>query len=130
MTSQIRILVFGSRTYDDRGSIRQVLAQVANHYARTYGMQCSDITLVHGAARGADSLAAHEAEHEFGMKVEAHPADWSLGKAAGPIRNSEMLASGVDFAIGFFDGWTPGSVDMLKKLICRGIDVRVIARKR
>ena len=47
--------------------------------------------IVHGGASGADSMAASWAEQ---MDIEAVevPADWAThGKAAGPIRNQQML---------------------------------------
>lgn len=128
MANQFRILVFGSRTFNDRETIKSTLLDELDYHCPA--TPHNEITLVHGAARGADELAADVAE-AFGIRVEAHPADWTRhGKAAGPIRNSEMLASGVDCAIGFFDGPTPGSMDMLRKLITAGVEVRVIARKR
>ena len=44
----IKILITGGRTYQDIDSIRTVL---------TYFKEGADITIIHGAARGADSLA-------------------------------------------------------------------------
>lgn len=35
-----------------------------------------------------------------------HPADWSLGKAAGPIRNRQMAVNGADLCVAFL--WEPG----------------------
>jgi hypothetical protein len=50
-------------------------------------------TIIHGAARGADSIAGDVAA-ELGFTVRAYPADWSAhGRAAGPIRNAAMLAA-------------------------------------
>lgn len=47
--------------------------------------------VVHGAARGADTIAGVVAE-ELGLLVKPYPADWdTYGKTAGPIRNSQML---------------------------------------
>lgn len=49
--------------------------------------------LIHGAARGADSLAAQWARDARVPYVSAHPADWNrYGKAAGTIRNAQMLS--------------------------------------
>ncbi len=120
-----RILCFGSRSFNERNAVHEFLSRAADSpfWDKT-------IRVVPGAAKGADLLAASVAV-ELGMQVEAHPADWAAhGNAAGPIRNSKMLASGVDFAIGFFDGATPGSMDMLKKLIAAGVDVRVVTTRK
>ena len=47
--------------------------------------------LIHGAARGADTLAAEWAEVR-GIETEAFPAEWHLyGKSAGYLRNKAML---------------------------------------
>ena len=52
--------------------------------------------IVHGAARGADSIAGVIAK-EFGFDVRVYPVtpeEWSaLGKAAGVLRNTKMLCS-------------------------------------
>jgi predicted Rossmann-fold nucleotide-binding protein len=70
-------------------------------------------TLVHGAARGADSLCAAVATKQ-GIQREAHPADWeSLGKAAGAIRNQEMVDSGLDLLLAFPGGM--GTADMVTR---------------
>lgn len=47
--------------------------------------------VIHGAARGIDSIAAAVATLNV-LPVHRFPADWKAhGKAAGPIRNAEML---------------------------------------
>lgn len=49
------------------------------------------LVLRHGACRGADESAAQIARI-LGVETDAYPADWDThGKAAGPIRNREML---------------------------------------
>ena len=80
-----RILVTGSRTWDDAGVIAGVLA---GHYR-------DDAMLVSGACpRGADALA-EEYWGLLGGKVERHPADWDrFGKRAGFRRNAEMVNAG------------------------------------
>lgn len=51
--------------------------------------------LHHGDARGVDRQVAADA-HRRGVQVTARPADWTAhGKAAGPIRNREMLLVGL-----------------------------------
>jgi hypothetical protein len=64
----------------------------------------SPLTVVAGAARGADTLAADWARENH-IAVEEHPAKWDeLGKAAGAVRNLEMLGTGVDGVIAFPGG--------------------------
>jgi len=56
--------------------------------------------VIHGDARGADRIAARVAE-ELGIRTQAFPADWSLGKRAGPKRNLEMLDQNPDLVLAF-----------------------------
>jgi hypothetical protein len=47
--------------------------------------------LIHGGARGADTLADSVAV-ELGIPVRVFPAHWNqFGRGAGPVRNKEML---------------------------------------
>ena len=76
----LRILVCGSRTWQDRGLIRRVLSALPKR-----------AEVVHGGCRGADVLAGEVAE-ELGLQVRSMPADWHrYGRSAGPIRNQAML---------------------------------------
>jgi hypothetical protein len=118
-----RFLCFGSREFDNAAVARHMLTRALRDYSDR-GIDASSLTLVHGAARGADSLAAQIGD-EFGLKLEAHPADWTaLGKAAGHARNVEMSKTDLDFAIGLFRGVTPGSLDMLRICIDAGVPGR------
>lgn len=103
----MRIMVTGSRGWTDRGSIETALAGCG-----------ADDTLVHGACRGADVLAAQVAV-ALGMQVEAHPADWDRhGKSAGFRRNEAMLDSNIDAVIAFQLNGSRGTqhaIDQAKK---------------
>ena len=76
------ILVTGGRDYDDADEVK----------ARLEGRDdpVGDITLVVGDASGADALARwHAPSHWTQMRFQA---DWAKhGRAAGPIRNQEMV---------------------------------------
>jgi len=83
----VRILVTGDRNWTDEQTI---LAALVGLKAR----EGTAVTIIHGAARGADTIAGRIAK-ELGFDVEAYPADWNkYGKAAGPIRNKQMLREG------------------------------------
>jgi len=85
-----------------------------------------DITIVHGAAQGADRIAHQEAQ-KAGLLVEPHPADWEKhGKAAGPIRNIEMARLGADLCIAFWDGQSTGTAHMMDEARKQGIPVEVV----
>ena len=100
----MRVLVCGSRTFEDEGTLNRALDGLV--WQR--GFRCT--TLIHGAARGADLLAAEWAritnEYDDGdIEILAFPADWDLyGKRAGYIRNQQMLDEGrPELVVAFVD---------------------------
>jgi YspA, cpYpsA-related SLOG family len=94
----LRVLVCGSRTWDDADEIRKVLERFGR-----------ETTIVHGGARGADTIAAGVA-HALGMQVEEYPADFELhGRPAGIIRNIEMIETEPDLVVAFWDGVSTGT---------------------
>jgi hypothetical protein len=88
-----KVLVCGSRDWLDREPIRVWLCKLHD-----WGFD----TLIEGEARGADTIAREEAE-KLGFTVLKFPADWDkYHKAAGPIRNKQMLVEGKpDLVIAF-----------------------------
>jgi YspA, cpYpsA-related SLOG family len=92
----MRILACGDRNWTDREFLVEVLDGFGNQYLW-------DFVLVHGAARGADTMADDWAKARD-IPVESYPAHWEkYGKAAGPVRNEEMLRLGIDLVIAFHD---------------------------
>lgn len=90
------VLVTGSRDWQCREAIERVFDR----------LDADDVCLVHGAARGADTLCEQVAQAR-GWKIVPMPADWAKdGKAAGPIRNQHML----DVALDIRDDWQAGLV--------------------
>ena len=106
-----RIAVTGGRDFADVELVRRTLSAI--RFSK-------DDVLVHEACRGADSLAAKVASCVG--RTEAHPADWRRhGRAAGPIRNREMLSSGIDMLIAFPGG--AGTRDCVRAAVELGIPV-------
>lgn len=113
----MRVIITGSRGWSDRYFIAEVLAELPGN-----------TTIVHGAARGADRLAAQEAQ-KLGLLLEEHPADWEqYGKRAGVLRNELMAALGADLCIAFWDGRSAGTEDMMQRAAEHGIPVECINR--
>jgi hypothetical protein len=82
----MKILICGSRNWDNEKAIRRELMNLILGLAFV-----KDILIIHGAAKGADSQAGKLAQG-MNLAVRAVPADWNKhGRAAGPIRNMEML---------------------------------------
>lgn len=102
----MRLLVTGGRDYRDFQALASILDTL---HAKT-----PISTLIHGAARGADSLASAWAAYRD-IPSHAYPAKWDKeGKAAGPIRNQLMLTEGRPDAYLAFPGGR-GTADM----VCR-----------
>jgi len=99
-----RILVTGSRDWINEAGMASSLKAAANN--NVYGFP---VVLVHGTARGADRMAAAIA-HQWGWKVEAHPAQWeNYGKRAGFVRNAEMVKLGADICVAFIRNNSKGA---------------------
>lgn len=107
----MRVGVTGGRDYD-------------NHHAVVNALSClpPDAILVHGDATGADTLCVEQWGDIHERDTEAHPADWLRhGKAAGPIRNQQMIDSGLDLLIAFPGG--RGTADMTRRARAAGVPV-------
>lgn len=117
----MRILVFGSRTFTDSAAMERHLR--AFEHLKDF----TTITVIDGAAKGADSIA-HAVAGKLGYGTRRFPADWSAhGRSAGAIRNQQMIDEGQPhFAIAFWDGKSPGTRDMKNRLLYLGIPLEVI----
>lgn len=120
-----RILITGSRNWTDRQSIYEALDLC-------YWSHLEDeLVVVHGDARGADSIAGHWARlmHlvDTSVSEEWHPADWEQhGKAAGHIRNHHMVGLGADLCLAFPLGESRGTRGCMAAARKAGIRVKEI----
>lgn len=113
----MRVVVTGTRDFLDFDIIVHWLRRIPK-----------SATILHGANGVVDRMADVNCR-EWGYEVEPHPANWKLkGKAAGPLRNQEMLDS-ADACIAFWDGLSPGTKDTLKRARKRGIPTWIIYSK-
>ena len=111
----MRLLVTGSRTWNDLGWIAQELAEAID-WAYQFRGDVGPHVLVSGACpKGADAIA-ERVWAQFGRNsdseytVERHPADWVRhGKRAGFVRNAEMVALGADHCIAFIKNGSKGA---------------------
>lgn len=83
------------------------------------------ITIINGAQRGVDKASSEWAEMH-GIPYVEFPADWKrLGRAAGPIRNKQMLDEGKpDWVIAFPGG--DGTNNMVQQAERRGVKIKRI----
>lgn len=117
----MRILITGSRDWDEAGSIAGALdAEVTTH--------AGPVTLVSGACpSGADYIAEWIAT-EWGWTVERHPADWDThGKRAGFLRNAEMVALGANVCLAFIKNKSKGATMTATLAENAGIETRRFA---
>jgi hypothetical protein len=114
------VLVCGGRNFQDDKLLRRTLDFVHRAMPIT--------KLIHGGARGADTLAGRWAWAK-GIPVEVFVADWDrYGKKAGSIRNGEMLEVGKPHAVIAFEGGR-GTEDMCSKADVAGVHVLEVVRE-
>lgn len=108
----MRILVCGGRDYDNWPELQSALNK--------YG--ASTNTIISGGAKGADFLARVYAKY-YNQEYKEFPANWAkYGKAAGHIRNQQMIDEGEpDIVIAFKGG--NGTKDMIKRARAHEIEV-------
>ena len=113
----MRILVCGSRGWTLREPILEQLIWFEG-----------DVTVIHGAAHGADTIGG-EIAAELGFEIIACPPEWHrYGKAAGPIRNKQMLTEHEpDLVLAFVRDWSrsPGTRHMVSIAKKAGVETRV-----
>lgn len=111
-------LVCGGRDFADKAMFDNAMGDLIH-------MKGCPRAIIHGGAPGADSLA-HLWAARHGTTGIAFPADWNKhGKAAGPIRNQEMIDHGKPNLVVAFPGGR-GTADMVQKAKTAGIDVAEI----
>ena len=118
-----RILVTGSRDWTDADTIDLNLIGATGRLDCLRGVVVVDGQCTKG---GADQLA-HEAAKRRGWGTERYPADWNQhGKAAGSIRNQEMIALGADLVLAFPLPGSVGTWDCIRRASAAGIRVVIV----
>ncbi len=110
----MKVLICGSRGFDDSALIRNVLSPL------------NATLVIHGGARGADQAGGFVAE-QLGIDQVAYPANWTkYGRSAGFRRNEQMLDEAKpDLVLAFYAGTrTPGTAHTVAEAKKRGIEVR------
>lgn len=113
----MRMLVCGGRDYSDRRAAFEALDRVL--------IKRRVVLVIHGAARGGDTLAdewaqAREIER---LPFEVTPEEWRrIGPSAGPKRNARMLAEGRPDGVVALPGGR-GTEDMVMQSLAAGLPV-------
>lgn len=112
-----RVVIAGSRHFNDYAVfcvvVDKYLSRIRNEY---------DLIILSGHCSGTDLMAERYAK-ENGLELEVFPADWSLGRKAGPLRNKQMVDV-ADFAIAFPSGG-PGTRSLIDLAKQKGIPLRI-----
>lgn len=124
----MKVLVCGSRDSTDGAAIKRRLSALPG--------AAKDITIIHGACSRRDpvtgaeisaDMLADKAARELGFRVECYPANWLAHgkKAAGPIRNRQMLDRCPDLVLAFQRNRSRGTQDTIAEARRRRIAVEV-----
>lgn len=112
----VSLAVVGSRGFEDEGLINDVLSSVCQEY--NVGR------IVSGGATGPDTIGASYARaHD--MPILIHRPDWSTGRHAGLVRNSQIVADS-DVILAFWDGTSRGTKDSITKARKAGKKVIIV----
>lgn len=113
----MKVLVCGSRQWTDQDSIEKRLRMLP-----------AGTTIISGAARGADSIAA-SIGRKLGLEVREFPAEWNkFGRSAGYRRNLVLLEQDPDLVIAFQVGNSPGTAHMIENAKKRDLPVELTRR--
>lgn len=112
-----RVVIAGSRNFNDYALFSSIVDKCLSRIRNEY-----KIIILSGHCSGADMMAERYAK-ENGFELEVFPADWSLGRKAGPLRNKQMIDV-ADFAIAFPSGGR-GTQSLINFAKQKGIPTRV-----
>lgn len=118
----MKVLVCGDREWTDRKTVFFRLSKLPE-----------GSTILNGDCRGADRIAAEVARELGCFTVLDFPADWEKhGKAAGPIRNRQMLDQKPDLVIAFHEDLSrsKGTIDTVREAKRRKIPVEIISEPK
>jgi hypothetical protein len=120
MGAVVRILITGSRDLMDRELVWSSIEEVIEEYGAI------GAHLILGGARGADELAREwSIANADRCTSETFVANWrELGRAAGPMRNAQMVKAGADLCLAFPRGESRGTRNCMMQAGEAGIPVR------
>lgn len=108
----MRVIIAGSRHYHNYEVVERAIVDSKFNITE----------IVWGGAPGVDQLG-FDWGIKNGVTIKKFEADWEkYGKAAGPIRNTEMVGYGQALLL-IWDGFSPGSRDIKKKAMMRKLPI-------
>lgn len=127
MSERFCVLVCGGRDYRNTAMVRRVLDEIYQRFAKR------GLRIVHGAARGADTLADNWVSVSIGqgkdVTCQSYPAEWDRHPVtAGTLRNARMLMlEKPDLCVAFPGG--NGTADMVWRCMVKKIKVYEVPNK-
>ena len=118
-----KVLVCGGRHFDNYDFLEVTLDSILSSLDLSY----DDCEIIEGGCVGADLLGAKYAKMH-NIKVKQFDANWKkFGRAAGPIRNSEMIeylsTSKNPIVVAFVSKNSKGTLDTINKAAFKGFSV-------
>ena len=108
---EYNIIIAGSRDFNDYNVVKKAVREFLLSKNTT-----DKPTIICGMARGAD-MVGYTLAKKCGLPLEKFPADWSIGKKAGYIRNKQMAEyasdNGNGVLLAFWDGESKGTKSMI-----------------
>lgn len=122
-----RLLITGSRDWAFPHIVEaQILLAIAEAQSLGKIVTADDVIIVHGDCPTGADAQANEIAERYGWNVESHPADWSIGKKAGPLRNAKMVDLGADMCLAFIGPSSKGAKGCAKMAENAGIKTKRI----
>lgn len=116
---KLKLIFCGSRNWQDRHYIILVMSRLKSNLG--------EFIVIEGEAEGADKQSREAAENVCALPVEPYPANWTkFGKAAGPMRNTQMRVEGrADGVIAFHNDLksSRGTKNMVEQSLKAGLPV-------
>ena len=120
-----RVIVTGSRCFNDFGFLKQELDKLFNENEEFVG---NEIKIILGVALGTDALAIDYADKHKLTKI-LFPANWKrYPRIAGFLRNEDMLSVATHL-VAFWDDKSSGTRHMIEIAKGKGIPVWVFTTK-
>lgn len=99
------VAIIGSRNFNDYSFAKNEILKITKDIVIN--------KIISGGAKGADKIAETFA-NEFDIPTEIILPDWSKGRGAGMIRNTDIIKKS-DYVIAFWDGQSKGTLDSINK---------------
>lgn len=117
-----KLFVCGSRGVTDKAFIYESMASFITELCLAAG---ESIVIIHGGARGVDSIAGNYAR-DFGYTEEVYLPNWDThGRKAGFLRNATM-AEACDACLAIHDGVSKGTLNSINHIKRMGKPLKVV----